>query len=74
MVDAKAGNINDGGGIILSNAYCSHGGVYSVNPSLVKVDFSSNVNPLGISKMALKSIQKNGLDFLHYTLILNASI
>jgi threonine-phosphate decarboxylase len=59
MVDAKAGNINDGGGIILSNAYCSHGGVYSVNPSLVKVDFSSNVNPLGISKMVLKSIQKN---------------
>jgi threonine-phosphate decarboxylase len=59
MVDGKAGIINGGGGIISSNAYCSHGGIYSVNPNLVKVDFSSNVNPLGISKKALKSIQKN---------------
>ena len=43
---------------MLSNI-CLHGGVFSVNPALVKVDFSSNVNPLGISKRALKSIQKN---------------
>lgn len=55
----KACNIDDGGGIIVSSVVCSHGGIYSVNPSLVKVDFSSNVNPLGISKKALKSIQKN---------------
>lgn len=39
---------------------CSHGGIYSVDhPGLVKADFSTNVNPLGISKKVLKSIQKN---------------
>ena len=38
---------------------CIHGGIYSVNPSLVKLDFSSSVNPLGISKVVLKSIHKN---------------
>lgn len=38
---------------------CSHGGVYSVNPSLVKVDFSSNINPLGISKEVLHALRKN---------------
>jgi threonine-phosphate decarboxylase len=38
---------------------CSHGGIYSVNPRLVTADFSSNVNPLGISKNALKAIQKS---------------
>ncbi|HJR85589.1 MAG TPA: histidinol-phosphate transaminase [Nitrososphaeraceae archaeon] len=38
---------------------CSHGGVYSVNPRLVRVDFSSNVNPLGISGNVLKILRKN---------------
>ena len=39
---------------------CSHGGIYSVDhPGLVKADFGPNVNPLGISKKVLKSIQKN---------------
>jgi threonine-phosphate decarboxylase len=38
---------------------CFHGGIYSVNPKLVKVDFSSNVNPLGISKAVLASVSKN---------------
>jgi threonine-phosphate decarboxylase len=38
---------------------CSHGGIYSVNPRLVTTDFSSNVNPLGISENALKAIQKS---------------
>ena len=38
---------------------CIHGGIYSVNPSLVKLDFSSSVNPLGISKPVLKSIHKS---------------
>ena len=38
---------------------CLHGGIFSVNPALVKVDFSSNVNPLGISKRVLRSIQNN---------------
>ena len=38
---------------------CSHGGVYSVNPGLVRVDFSSNINPLGISGNVLNILHKN---------------
>jgi len=38
---------------------CSHGGVYSVNPRLVKVDCSSSVNPLGTPQKAIAAIQKN---------------
>jgi threonine-phosphate decarboxylase len=38
---------------------CSHGGVYSVNPSLVRVDCSSSVNPLGTPRKAIAAIQKN---------------
>jgi len=38
---------------------CSHGGVYSVNPRLVRVDFSSNINPLGISGNVLQILRKN---------------
>jgi threonine-phosphate decarboxylase len=38
---------------------CSHGGVYTVNPSSVRVDFSSNINPLGISKVVLNTLRKN---------------
>ncbi|TLX88796.1 MAG: histidinol-phosphate aminotransferase family protein, partial [Thaumarchaeota archaeon] len=38
---------------------CSHGGVYTVNPNLVKVDFSSSINPLGISKKVLNALRKN---------------
>lgn len=38
---------------------CSHGGVYSVNPKLVRVDCSSSVNPLGTPKKAIAVIQKN---------------
>jgi threonine-phosphate decarboxylase len=38
---------------------CFHGGIYSVDPSLVKIDFSSNVNPLGVSKNVLRSIKKD---------------
>lgn len=38
---------------------CSHGGVYSVNPKLVKVDCSSSVNPLGTPQKAIAAIQKN---------------
>jgi threonine-phosphate decarboxylase len=37
---------------------CSHGGVYSVNPKLVTVDCSSNINPLGTPKKAITVIQK----------------
>ena len=38
---------------------CSHGGVYSVDPSLVKVDSSSSINPLGTPKRAIAAVQKN---------------
>jgi threonine-phosphate decarboxylase len=38
---------------------CTHGGVYTVNPSLVRIDFSSNVNPLGVSKKVLNVLRKN---------------
>jgi threonine-phosphate decarboxylase len=38
---------------------CLHGGPYSVNPKLVKVDFSSNVNPLGISSRVLSSVSEH---------------
>lgn len=51
MMSLKAGAI--------TSSACSHGGIYSVDPRLVRADFSSNVNPLGISKKVLKSIQKN---------------
>jgi threonine-phosphate decarboxylase len=39
-------------------AGCSHGGIYSVNANRVRVDFSSNVNPLGISKAVLRTIRR----------------
>jgi threonine-phosphate decarboxylase len=38
------------------NYDCLHGGVHSVNPALVQFDFSSNVNPLGISKDLLSNV------------------
>ncbi len=38
---------------------CIHGGIYSVNPNLVKLDFSSSVNPLGISRFVLNAIHQN---------------
>lgn len=38
---------------------CSHGGVYSVNPSLVRIDCSSSINPLGTPRKAVAAIQKN---------------
>lgn len=38
---------------------CSHGGVYTVSPRLVRVDFSSNINPIGISRNVLKVLRKN---------------
>jgi threonine-phosphate decarboxylase len=57
MIDSNPGNGNDQK-IAIANA-CSHGGVHSVNPNLVKIDFSSNVNPLGISKKVIHSLQKN---------------
>jgi threonine-phosphate decarboxylase len=46
---------------IKSNFFnCHHGGIYSTkNHKLVKIDFSSNINPLGISKKVIKSLVKN---------------
>lgn len=38
---------------------CSHGGVYTVSPRLVRIDFSSNINPLGISRNVLNVLKKN---------------
>jgi threonine-phosphate decarboxylase len=38
---------------------CSHGGVYSVNPRLVRVDCSSSINPLGTPRKAIAAVQKN---------------
>ncbi|MDQ4050466.1 MAG: histidinol-phosphate aminotransferase family protein [Thermoproteota archaeon] len=38
---------------------CSHGGVYSVNPRLVRLDFSSNINPIGPPKKAIAAIKMN---------------
>ena len=39
---------------------CSHGSIYSsMNILKVKIDFSSNINPLGISRYVLKEIKKN---------------
>ena len=37
---------------------CTHGGIYTVNPSLVRIDFSSNINPLGISRKVLNVLRK----------------
>lgn len=37
---------------------CSHGGIYSANPKLVKVDCSSSINPLGTPQRAILTIQK----------------
>jgi threonine-phosphate decarboxylase len=37
---------------------CSHGGIYSVNPKLVKIDCSSSVNPFGPPRSAIAAIQK----------------
>ncbi len=37
---------------------CSHGGIYSVNHRLVRLDCSSSVNPLGAPRKALRVIEK----------------
>jgi threonine-phosphate decarboxylase len=46
---------------IKSNFFnCHHGGIYSAkNSNLVKIDFSSNINPLGVSKKIIKSLINN---------------
>ena len=37
---------------------CLHGGLYSADNKSVKIDFSSNVNPLGASKKVLNVVKK----------------
>jgi threonine-phosphate decarboxylase len=38
---------------------CSHGGIYSVDPRLVRIDCSSSVNPLGPPAEAISTIRRN---------------
>ncbi len=39
---------------------CHHGGIYSAKDSkIVKIDFSSNINPLGTSNKVIKTLIKN---------------
>ncbi len=39
---------------------CHHGGKYSAkNHQMVKIDFSSNINPLGISQKVIESLKEN---------------
>ncbi len=38
---------------------CSHGGIYSVNPRLVRLDSSSSINPLGTPRKAISAIKMN---------------
>jgi threonine-phosphate decarboxylase len=38
---------------------CSHGGIYSVNPRLVRLDCSSSINPLGTPKKAIAAVKMN---------------
>lgn len=39
---------------------CHHGGIYSVNSQKnIRIDFSSNINPLGISKKVFEKLTKN---------------
>jgi threonine-phosphate decarboxylase len=44
---------------------CSHGGIYSVNPRLVRLDFSSSINPLGPPRKAIASIKMNTSSLAH---------
>ncbi|MGN6628444.1 MAG: pyridoxal phosphate-dependent aminotransferase [Candidatus Nitrosocosmicus sp.] len=45
---------------------CHHGGIHSVKDyQLAKLDFSSNINPLGISKKVVESLKKN-LDLSYF--------
>nr|WP_294806807.1 threonine-phosphate decarboxylase [uncultured Nitrososphaera sp.] len=42
----------------MTTGACSHGGIYSVDHKKVRVDFSSNVNPLGAPKKAVRVIER----------------
>src|SRR5829696_3994896 len=38
---------------------CSHGGIHSVDPRLVRLDCSSSINPLGTPRKAIAAVKKN---------------
>src|SRR5919107_5792505 len=38
---------------------CSHGGIHSVDPRLVRLDYSSSINPLGIPRKAIAAVKMN---------------
>ena len=38
---------------------CSHGGIHSVDPSLVRLDCSSSINPLGTPRKAIAAVKMN---------------
>ena len=38
---------------------CSHGGIYSVDPKRIRIDYSSSINPLGTPSRAIAAIQKS---------------
>ena len=44
---------------------CSHGGIYSVDHRLVKVDCSSSVNPLGTPQKAIAAMQRGAKSIAH---------
>jgi threonine-phosphate decarboxylase len=45
--------------VLIDAGTCVHGGSYSVDPRMVKIDFSSNVNPLGVSRKVIGSIRRD---------------
>lgn len=45
--------------VLIDARTCFHGGSHSADPRKVKIDFSSNVNPLGVSKKVIKSIRRD---------------
>jgi threonine-phosphate decarboxylase len=48
-----------GEGVVIDKGMraCSHGGIYSVNPRLVRLDCSSSINPLGTPGRAVAAIK-----------------
>ena len=44
---------------------CSHGGIYSVNPRLVRLDCSSSINPLGTPKKAIAAVKMSANSLVH---------
>jgi len=45
--------------VLIDAGTCFHGGSHSADPRIVKIDFSSSVNPLGVSKNVIRSIRRD---------------